>query len=250
MIIGDAIIMARFEADGDSSNMPCAATTDPLFISLNEARRKVYSWIRQADGRWQFGTTLETDFPVATTTLVSGQEDYQLDPEIDEIESIEVMDKNGAYYLLTPIDRDDIKKQGIAFSEYQKTAGRPLEYDKQGSSLVLKPAPDNGVSVTLAAGLKVNYKRPPATLALGVVTTGTAALGFSTTVDPVIPLLMAEPFVRKNHPERLNGLLERIGDFEPSQGGPRGFKKTILDLYSHRDKDEIQQITCEPIRHR
>ncbi len=147
--------MARFESDGDSSNMPCAATTDPLFISLSNAKKTVHAWIREADGfLWQHDDSNQTDFPTFDTTLVSGQEDYTLDPDIEEVESVEVLDKNGKYYFLNQMDTEKLKEQGTTLSSYLTTAGAPVEYDLDGLSIRLKPAPDNGISVTLASGLR------------------------------------------------------------------------------------------------
>lgn len=246
MNINEIVIMSRFHADGDANNMPVAAATDPLLISINNATRKVYSWIRTSDGRWQWDDSNETDFPIATTTLVNGQRDYQLDTAMLEVEAVEVLDEDGNYYTIKPIDKADIKAQGISLSEYQETSGRPLEYDLGGSSIVLYPAPDNGVSVTLAAGLRIRYKRGPDPFTAAEIATGTKQPGFASHLHEVIPKLAALPFVSKKHPERLQSLLNEIGDFPK----PIGHKEAIIEFYSTRQKDEKPHMTMEPISYR
>lgn len=129
---------------------------------INEALNRVVSLILTADGRWQFDDTNNTDFPIATTNLstVLGleQQDYTFDVTMLRILRIEVMDNTGAWNLLTPIDEADLYDQSL--SDFLKTPGMPVYYDKQGSSILLYPKP-LATSVTSLGGLKVWFQRPP-----------------------------------------------------------------------------------------
>lgn len=127
---------------------------------LNHGLNETANLIMQADGRWSYDDTNQTDFPIATTTLVAGQQDYQMSTEFLAIEAVEVRQSNGDYYALSPIDIQDIRRQGLSITEFMDQSGLPIYYDVRGQSILLYPAPATG-QVTTTAGLKVYYKRNP-----------------------------------------------------------------------------------------
>jgi len=107
-----------------------------------------------ADG-WQFDDTNQTDLPIATTTLVVTQQDYELPSTAQRIERVEILDAEGNYQKLRQMDWDDLD---MATSEYLETDGTPLYYDLVGESVFLYPAPATGY-VTTTAGLKLYFAR-------------------------------------------------------------------------------------------
>ena len=113
--------------------------------------------IWQAVDGWQYDDSNRTDLPIATTTLVDAQQDYELPSTAQRIERVEVLSSNGNYKKIKQIDWHDI---GIATSEYLETNGLPLYYDLVGDSIFLYPAPADGY-VTLATGLKLYFNREP-----------------------------------------------------------------------------------------
>jgi hypothetical protein len=146
--------------------------------------RNVNRWaykatIAQANGnhRWQVDDTNLTTLPHLTTTLVDSQGDYTLPAGFLRVERVEVLDNNGDYHQLKPIDHRDIRG---AYTEYEETDGLPKEYDLVGNSLILFPAPA-AASVTTAAGLRVHILRE-----IDIFTTS------DTTQEPGFP----EPFHR------------------------------------------------------
>lgn len=229
MTIADINTLTRYLCDADTTNYTAAN----LLITVNNAYEEVITKILKADGRWQWDDDNQTDFPIATTLLVSGQKDYQFDATMLEVEGVEVLDVNGNYYPLTPIDIDDIKAQGLDITNYQSTSGKPAEYDLSGNSIVLYPAPDAGVSVTLAAGLKVRFKRGPALFTSAEVTTGTKAPGFASVFHEVLAYKAAIPYCIKNHPDRVQAYESKaariMGDLEL--------------FYGNRMKDEQPTMT-------
>ncbi|MEK6884912.1 MAG: hypothetical protein AABY22_35100, partial [Nanoarchaeota archaeon] len=94
---------------------------------------------RSAD--WKFDDSNQTNFAEATTTLVAGQQDYQLPSTAQKIDKVEVLDKNGNYQVVYPITREQIKEQGYSVSEFYKTNGLPIYYLLDGRSILLFPAP-------------------------------------------------------------------------------------------------------------
>jgi len=233
MTIGDIVSKTYFLTGTNSTSFPAAT----MLIEINNAYERVVSLILQADGRWQFDDNNFTSFPIATTTLVNSQPDYQFDTSHLKIERVEVLDKNGNYYKLEPIDLDDIDGSP---SEFFETDGAPQYYDVQGGSLVLYPAPDNGVSVTLAAGLKVYFQRSGDLFTSGQVTTGTKVPGFNSLYHDLIAYWVAYNFAVAKGLSMANGFMAEIQRKEQS----------LQKDYSKRDKDDRPQITVRRISHR
>lgn len=129
---------------------------------INEALNRVATLVLQVDGRWQFDDNNNTDFPIATTNLVttlgSEQQDYSFAVTFLKVLRVEVLDNTGAWTKLTPFDQVDIYDNSL--TDLMKTPGLPLYYDKQANSIFLYPKP-LGTSVTAANGLKVWFQRPP-----------------------------------------------------------------------------------------
>ena len=124
--------------------------------NMNTWYRKVVSWIREAPSDWQYDDSNLTTLPVYTADLVVNQQDYELDSVAQAIERVEVLDADGNYQKLIPMDEPDIRNE--AMSEFNETPGMPIYYDLKGRSVILYPKPGAGY-VTTTAGLKIYVKR-------------------------------------------------------------------------------------------
>ena len=128
---------------------------------INNAYDELIIKILNSDTRWQFDDTTYTDYPIGTTTLVDGQQDYILDDTHMKILSVHVKNTDGNYIPLLPIDEWDItQSQGTSPDEFYKTDGMPRYYDKMANSVFLYPAP-SASDVTTSEGLKIRYQRNP-----------------------------------------------------------------------------------------
>lgn len=136
---------------------------------INAWYRRVNSWIWESTGTWEYDDSNYTDLPIATTTIVDDQQDYEIPSTAQKIDRVEVKDIAGNYQLITPIDKSQIKT--LAMSEFQETAGMPTYYDLVGRSLFLYPKPDT-TKVTATAGLKIYFTRDIEEF--GLLRTGTA----------------------------------------------------------------------------
>jgi len=133
------------------------ATLLKVFTRLiNVWYRRVNSAIWDVCGTWEYDDSNYTDLPVATTTLVDSQQDYEIPSTAQKISKVEVLDSSGNYQLLTPFDESMVKDR--AMSEFYETAGLPIYYDLKGRSILLYPKPSSS-KVTLAAGLKIYFTR-------------------------------------------------------------------------------------------
>jgi hypothetical protein len=124
--------------------------------NANNWYRKASSWIRGASGTWEYDDSNWTTLPEATSTLVNAQQDYSLDVTTQEIERCEVLDQEGNYHQLKPLDQSQLK--GTSLEEFCKTDGIPEYYDTRGCSLYLYPAPDQSLVAT-TEGITLYFSR-------------------------------------------------------------------------------------------
>lgn len=225
--------------DSDDTSYPRIAKTSRINNALEEIVGDILGW----DGTWDFDDTNYTDLPIATTDLVANQKDYSFDVSHLEIQRVEVKDANGDWRLLEPIDKSKVP---VALNEFYSTASIPLYYDKQGASLFLYPSPDNGVSVTLTAGLKVYFKR---TGYLFTVATGssddTTKAGFASPFHKILAYMASIPYCMTYKKDRVVFYQREVGSADTTSPLYGGIKKAMKDFYTKRERDVRKQITTK-----
>lgn len=200
---------------------------------INEALNRVVNLILTADGRWQFDDTNNTDFPIATTNLVttlgSEQQDYSFDVTMLRILRMEVLDSTGAWRKMTPIDETDIYDQSL--TDFLKTPGLPVYYDKQGSSIMLYPKP-LATSVTSTAGLKVWFQRPPSYF---TTSDTTKVPGFNSMYHRLVALIASRDYALSKGLSNGKSLSEMVAQGEDS----------LVENYALRNKDEHVKLSAK-----
>lgn len=192
---------------------------------LNLALSEVTALIDRVDGRWQFDDTNHDDLPIATTTLVNSQADYTLPASVTEIERVEIKDVSGNYSQIRPIDHTEVSG---GMTEFMKTDGMPVYYDKVGSSLILYPAPATG-SVTMAAGLKIYSKRTPSYF---TSTENDKTPGINPLFHELIALIACANYASEKSMDLAIGLMGRV----------QIMKKALEEHYAGRKRDERLKI--------
>jgi hypothetical protein len=220
MNIADINSETRLLCDADST----AYTAADLLRRVNIAYEEEVGAIIGMDGTWQFDDSNFTDLPIGRTNLVADQQDYTFDSTHLEIERIEILNKEGNSILLNPIDKSQIN---IALPEYQKTSGQPIEYDKQGDSIFLYPAPDNGVNVTLTNGLKIYFQRTASIFTTAEVTAGTKTPGFAAPYHHILAYKAALSYCMQYKQDRVVMIRDKIA----------GLENGLRDHYRRREKD-------------
>lgn len=207
-------------ADCDNTSYPVVDKTR----RVNSALEEIFAFLRTNIRSWPIGDSNFSSLPTGLVTLVNSQEAYQLmgnmvsagtgvnttNPLVNLL-GASVKNSSGIWQTLQPITLSDIFRQGIDPAEYFKTDGLPLYYEKREDFLVLYPAPDNGVSVTLTNGLKLFYQR---TASLFVSTDTTKVPG----IDPAYHILLAYkaalPYCLSYKKDRVPGILREITRLE------------------------------------
>jgi hypothetical protein len=134
------------------------ATSYPLQDKARNANRWYYKAVVagiKANRKWQYDDSNQSSLPISTTTLVDGQNDYELPTNLIKLEAVEVKDSAGVWHRLKHIDFADMP---VSITDFQTTSGMPQYYDIVGDSLWLEAAPSS-IQVTLVAGLKIYYSR-------------------------------------------------------------------------------------------
>jgi len=202
------------------------STTYPLIDkarNINAWYRKVVSWIREVPSVWEYDDSNLATLPIYTTDLVHKQQDYELQSTAQKIRRVEVLDSDGDYVLLNPIDSEEI---GEATSEYYETAGLPQKYDLIGRSVMLYPKPSSA-DVTTTAGLKIYVDRD---IDEFISTDTTKEPGFVSNFHRVLSLGAAYDF--ESDPTAKNALMAQIMDF----------KREIQNFYPTRQRESVVKI--------
>lgn len=168
------------------------STTYPsadLLEDINIAYNRIISVIMSADGRWEYDDTNQTDLPIATTNLVSGQQDYSLPATFLKVTRVEcATDSTGnMFQTLNYYDQSD---EYASLTYLATLSGIPNRYDQIGASVFLDPKPNYNCT----SGLKVWFQRAPVEFTSGDVSTGTKQPGFSQLYHDLIPLWVAYEF--------------------------------------------------------
>ena len=211
---------ALFWAGASSDDLAIADFTRSANFGLDSVLRKIF----RADGRWQYDDGNNTDLPIATTALVSGQDNYTLADAHQKVSRVRVLDQNGNWKTLTPTDRRNQSDSSLA------ATGTPSSYDKVGRSLILIPAPDYGAS----GGVEITFQRGSNYFASDDTT---KEPGIPTPFHRYISLYAARDFVVANTvPDKLQAIdteIQRMDD-------------DLLDFLATRDRDEPPRMTLEP----
>ncbi len=132
-----------------------------------------------ADGRWEFDDNNQTDLSIATTSLVSGQNQYTFALEHLEIEKVLVMDNDGKWHVIRAAGINDQDANSFLQEGTDRT-GVPTRYFKRGASIFMDATPDYNSN----GGLKIYFKRGPSYF---VYTDTTKVPGIPSIFHPFVP---------------------------------------------------------------
>lgn len=190
MTIANIQTLARLLTRTDTTSYTAAQ----LLIATNASYERITGKIitETAGGSMPHGDLNYTAFPTFPVTMTNSTAEYDLRDWLTAEDSgstsansfplvilgAEVLDNTGIWHPLSRTSFREIRGSGIAQPEYHKTDGQPKEYELRDNLLVLYPAPDNGVTVTLTNGLRLYYLHTADLFTSSEVTTGTKEPGF------------------------------------------------------------------------
>lgn len=139
---------------GDMTGIDTTNELKQITRASNEANKKIWTWIFQSYGGWQYDDSNNIDMPSATTALVADQKLYTLPAEAITVRSLEYKNAGGVWTKLTslPVDR---LSQKTSDEEFQKISAEPRYYGLVGEVIKLYPAS----SESRATALRIRFDR-------------------------------------------------------------------------------------------
>lgn len=223
-ISGNATKLAEFTAD------------------INLALDRVLALIFQVGGTWQFDDSNQTDYPIISTNLVTGQRDYSFTTDqngnlILEIFKVMVADTNGVFHEIFPVD----VSSGRAPTNYDSglnVLGIPSTYDKLANGIFLD-TPSNYDSTN---GLKIYVNREGSYF---TTSDTTKKPGFAGLFHEYLALLPSQKYAARKSMSIAGGRL-RNGSYTGLALEVNNMENDIQEFYKSRQKDEQKFI--KPIR--
>ncbi len=233
---------AYFHAFGDSQDHSNDYALTDVTASGNQWMYQIGAAIWRAAKMWEWDDANQTTLSIATASLVYNQSDYALPTTILHVMSASVLDVGGNWQLLDQIDPMEIEKEtGVDFDYYQSVAGFPSEYALYDNSVILKPAPDNGVSVTLSGGLKLFVSRictafnVPASYSTADMTIP----GFDATFHDILTYGIAADYLMANGQEaKAQKFLDKIATYDGTGKLSGGLMLSMALAYGTRNEDK------------
>lgn len=127
---------------------------------INLALDRALALIFQVGGTWQFDDSNHVDYPIITTSLISGQRDYAFITDeqgnlILDIYKVMVKGSNGIFYEIYPVDVQTPQNDTASFFTGQDVGGQPIRYDKTANGIFLDAIPNYNSD----QGLKIYINR-------------------------------------------------------------------------------------------
>ena len=174
--------------------------------NCNLALDRVIAMILGADQRWEWDDTNNSDLPIATTNIVSGQRDYGISGATYlKITKVICKDANGTWRILRPIDKNSPEAANM---NKQQSPGNPQYYDLIGNSIFLEPIPNYAAT----AGLRVFTQR---NVSYFTIASTTKKPGFAQPFHRLISLYASEDYlVKRGMHDQLRGIRGQIAGLE------------------------------------
>jgi hypothetical protein len=181
----DIVSLADSYCKSNSVSFPIKEKT----LYANEGNRIILSEIFNAYGGMKYDDRNNTNLPISTTNIVSGQDDYALPLDLSWIEKVYVQDENSDIWReLEPISLENIKDE----PDFMDVDSVPMFYRVIGNSIKIYPA----TNFSKDDALMIEYARDISTFA----TTDTIKTpGFDQQYHGAIAIYMSYQYELANH---------------------------------------------------
>lgn len=139
---------------GDMTGIDTTVEIKQITRAANEANKKIWSWIFQSYGGWQYDDSNYSNLPIATTTITADQAKYILPSEALSVKAVEYKNVGGDWVKMIPVSLPEIN-QFYAENEWNNESSEPVYYATVSDMIKLYPKPDT----TRADALRVQFDR-------------------------------------------------------------------------------------------
>lgn len=179
---------------GDGGVSGDATLLKQMTAQVNQAMSEVWHIMWANQSGWAYDDANQTDLPQAVFTLIAGTSKYALPTYALTVNRIEVKDKQGNFYPLTPLVEREIHE---SMDEFFETDGMPQYYRLVGRTIEMFPAPSSN-ETTLTSGGKIYFDRTGVSFAS---TDTTATPGFSAEYHDLIPTKASIKWLQIHKPD-------------------------------------------------
>lgn len=229
-----------FEREAGFNRGDVSGSTDRLkefAADANLALDDFWNIAIPASGTWQLDDSNQTDYPIITANLVSGQRDYSFLTDgssnlILDIYRVAILPSatSTLYNEIFPVDVQSDPTSTNNILTNITTGGVPTVYDKTSNALFLDPIPNYNAT----NGLKVWINREPSYF-----------LYSDTTKKPGVPGLFHRYFAIK--PAMEYARRKKLKSFVGLYNEVQSIEKDIVNYFSKRSRDESDILSGEPI---
>jgi len=230
--------------DADANKYPLAEVT----ADINLAVDNLMSLALPASGTWQLDDSNQTDYPILTTDLVSGQRDYSFTADesgnlILDIYRVMAMNPDGIFYDIVPTDQQSkpnwasMPVSAVNYSvgntmvDGQNRQGNPTHYDKTANGIFLDLIPD----YSKTGGLKIFVNREATHFTTPTINVADNTYpGFDGRVHEYLVIRPAYYYAFRKQLKIKDDLANELLKYE----GTRGLDGKISEVYGQRIKDE------------
>ena len=224
----DAIIQKIETATGTQSATTATYPLAQKTLDVNQALGRFMLLAIQAGGRFQVDDTNQTDYPILSTQINSGQNDYvyvydgsSTPNKILDLRMVRILDTNGEWHDLKPVDRE-----ANNLTKFQGQTGMPTEFDVDANAIKLYPTPN----YTLANALEIYVSREPQYFA----TT-------DTTKQAGIPTIFQDYLWKR--PSAEYAMIKTLPQAVGLQNAVTTMEADIMAYYSRRDRVDKPSFT-------
>jgi hypothetical protein len=184
----------------------------------------------QVGGRWQYDDPNHVDgdgnptLPIATLDLVANKPSYSIADEHLRISRLRIIDKNGNWKTLHPVDRRDLNDDQLG------ETGEPDSYDKLGPALLMYPLADYGAG----GGVELTFER---------------GSNYFTTSDTTKVPGIASPFHRyiSLYSARAQAIAKPLASkLQTLDAELKLMKLDLQNFLAYQDRDEKPRMTLKP----
>ncbi len=190
---------------------------------LNHWYHKVITMILDAQDEWNWDDSNQTDYPIGTTDLVAGQQDYTFPASLKilKIQRVEYSPDGTNWYKVQPFDINERQLATDSASLTRDFQATSPYYDIQANSIFLYPVPTQNVT----GGLKVWFQREPVEF---TTSDTTKEPGIDEAWHRMLSVgASLEYAIAKNLPHLINTLSPMLQDYEAR----------LRSYYSFKDAD-------------
>lgn len=212
-------------------------TTVQKTLAINNALNKFMLLAMRAEGKWQVDDSNQSDYPVITTTITAGQQDYsflldQQGNQILDIYKVRIKDAAGNWTTLRQVDL----QTGDDYDLNSTVQSIPSKYRVTANGIFLIDIPN----YTLSAALEVYINRTPYYFTAGDVSTGTKKPGIPWTLHEYLAIRPSYFYCLDKGLPQAAGLAAELLRFEGDED--KGITGMIEAYYSKRNRDEKTQV--------